>query len=159
MFLAIYGLIKQIKLGISTSLHFACSCLALPANQKNPRAHKNKIGTSTPPPFQKTPTPPPPKTQSFMGVAAWGVFSRKNETNTSRPQKIGAAISGPRITGGKITDFTLFLSKGHGKGPMIKRIDVSVKTTLSENHAILGQLDHIWDLGLRISIVDHLSWI
>ena len=33
-------------------------------NQKNPRAHKNKIGTPPPPPKPKI--PPPPKTRNFM---------------------------------------------------------------------------------------------
>ena len=38
--------------------------------QKNPRAHKNKIGT--PPP--KTQNTPPPKTRNFMGM---GIFLQK----------------------------------------------------------------------------------
>ena len=37
-----------------------------PENQKNPRAHKNKIGTSPPPPQNQN--PPPPKTRNFMDM-------------------------------------------------------------------------------------------
>ena len=39
-------------------------------NQKNPRAHKNKIGTSPPPPQKTQNNPPPPlKTRNFMDMA------------------------------------------------------------------------------------------
>ena len=48
--------------------------LGTPAlNQKHPRAHKNKIGTSPPP--QKNPKYPPPKTRNFMDMA---LSCRKN---------------------------------------------------------------------------------
>ena len=53
--------------------------------QKNPRAHKNKIGTSPPPPHAYTPPPqnpkyPPPLNEEFYGH---GVFLQK-ERNFSR---------------------------------------------------------------------------
>ena len=67
--------------------------------QHNPRAHKNKIGTSTPwGPPPKTRAPPPLK----RGVLwAWGISSGKNQKMPGA-HKIGAAISGPGIAGGKI---------------------------------------------------------
>ena len=58
--------------------------------QKNPRAHKNKIGTS--PPQKKTNTPPPIK----RGIYGHGFFLQK-ERIFPGAHKIGAAISGPRI--------------------------------------------------------------
>ena len=69
--------------------------------RRNPHTHKIKIGTSTPPPFQKNPRPPPP-------LWAWGFSSRKN-TKMPGAHKIGAAVSGPRIVGGKFMDMRLFL--------------------------------------------------
>ena len=54
--------------------------------QKNPRAHKNKIGTS-----------PPPQNEEFYGH---GFFLQK-ERIFPGAHKIGAAISGPRIAGRK----------------------------------------------------------
>ena len=67
--------------------------------RKNPHAHKNKIGTSTPP-LPKNPRPPPPKGGNLW---VWGFSSRKS-TKMPGAHKIGAAIFGPRITGGKIMD-------------------------------------------------------
>ena len=63
-------------------------------DQKNPRAHKNKIGTSPPPPPKNPNTPPPPKARNFMGM---GLSCRKNAF--SGAHKIGAASSGPRAAG------------------------------------------------------------
>ena len=48
--------------------------------QKNPHAHKNKIGTSTPP-FQKTQDPTPLK----RGILWAGVFQQKEPENARRP--------------------------------------------------------------------------
>ena len=75
-------------------------------NQKNPRAHKNRIGTSIPP--SRKPQPPPPRTRNFTGM---GIFQQK-EPKKPGAHKIGAAISGLSITGGKIMDTKLFLRKG-----------------------------------------------
>ena len=45
--------------------------------RKNPHAHKNKIGTSTPPPpFQETRSPKPPKRRNFMGRWEGGGWER-----------------------------------------------------------------------------------
>ena len=65
-----------------------------PFHRKNPHAHKNKIGTSTPP-SKKTQNPP------LKGgiLWAWGFSGRKNQ-KIPGAHKIGAAISGPRIAGG-----------------------------------------------------------
>ena len=48
--------------------------------QKNPRAHKHKIGT--PPPPRKPISPPPPKKRNFMGME---VFLRKERILSRRP--------------------------------------------------------------------------
>ena len=69
---------------------------------KNPHAHKNRIGTSTPP-SKKAKNPPK------GGILwAWGFSSRKNQKMPGA-HKIGAAISGPRIAGANFMDITLFL--------------------------------------------------
>ena len=67
-------------------------------NQKNPRAHKNKIGTPAPP-------PPPPKTRNLW---TW-VFSCRKNAIFPGVHKIGAPISGPRIADTNFTDTRLFL--------------------------------------------------
>ena len=64
--------------------------------QKNPRAHKNKIGTS--PPQEKKPNTP--QSVEFMGMEVfWGLSSRKNQKMPGA-HKIGAAISGPELWAG-----------------------------------------------------------
>ena len=70
--------------------------------QKNPRAHKNKIGT--PPPPQNPKYPPPPK----RGILWTQVFLQK-ERIFPGVHKIGAAISGPRIADTNFTDTRIFL--------------------------------------------------
>ena len=64
--------------------------------QKNPRAHKNKIGT---------PPPPPPKTppQKKGGILRTWVFLQQ-ERIFPGVHKIGAVISGPRIADTNFTD-------------------------------------------------------
>ena len=63
--------------------------------QKNPRAHKNKIGTPPPPPKA-----PPPKKGEFYGHG----FSCRKNAFFPGVHKIGAPISGPRSTAD--TNFT-----------------------------------------------------
>ena len=58
-----------------------------------------KIKLALPPHPSKRPNPPPPKTRILW---AWGFSSRKNQKMPGA-HKIGAAISGPRIAGRKIT--------------------------------------------------------
>ena len=70
-----------------------------PSLQKNPRAHKNKIGTSPPP--QKT----PPQNAEFYGHG----FSCRKNAFFPGVHKIGAAISGPRIADTNFTDTRIFL--------------------------------------------------
>ena len=72
-------------------------------SQKNPRAHKNKIGT--PPPKKKNQNTPPPKTRSFMDM---GFFLQK-ERIFPGVHKIDAPISGPRIADKNFTDTRIFL--------------------------------------------------
>ena len=76
---------------------FRCSLVAF--HQKNPRAHKNKIGTLPPPP-QNPKNPPPPKTRNFYGYG----FSCRTDAFFQASIKIGAAISGPRIADTNFTD-------------------------------------------------------
>ena len=76
-----------------------------PNFQKNPRAHKNKIGTPPPPPPQNPKIPPPPKREEFYGQ---GFFLQK-ECIFPGTHKIGAAISGPRIADKNFTDTRTFL--------------------------------------------------
>ena len=66
-----------------------------------------KIKLALPPPPSRKPQHPPPSLKRRI-LWAWGFFSRKNPKKNQAPIKFGAAISAPRITGGKITDITLF---------------------------------------------------
>ena len=66
-----------------------------------------KLKLALPPPLSRNPTPPPPKRKNFMGM---GFLSRKNQKMPGA-HKIGAAISGPRIAGGKFLDMTFFLNR------------------------------------------------
>ena len=75
-------------------------------SQKNPRAHKNKIGTSPPP---KTKIPPPLK----RGILWTRVFLQK-ERIFPGVHKIGAAISGPRIADKNFMDTRIFLKQEGG---------------------------------------------
>ena len=70
--------------------------------QKNPRAHKSKIGT---PPLPQNPKYPPPLNEEFYGH---GFFLQK-ERIFPGVHKIGAAISGPRIADKNFTDTRIFL--------------------------------------------------
>ena len=72
--------------------------------QKNPRAHKNKIGTPPPPPPKH-----PPKKGEFYGHG----FSCRKNAFFPGVHKIGAPISGPRITDTNFTDTRIFLKIGH----------------------------------------------
>ena len=74
-------------------------------NQKIPTPIKIELAPSPPPP--KTPTPPLLKRGTMW---EWGLSSRKSQ-KMAGAHKIGAAISGPRITGWKIADLRLLLNK------------------------------------------------
>ena len=106
-------------------------------NQKNPRAHKNKIGTSTPSPSKKAQNPP--SEENVMGV---GGFPAERTKHSQAPIKIGAAISGPRIAGGKIMDMRIFLNKASYNlprptiywvrpPPLLKKTEESILSFLS----------------------------
>ena len=71
--------------------------------QRNPRAHKNKIGT--PPP--KNPKYPPPLKRGIL----WTWLFLQNGRIFPGVQKIGAAISGPRIADKNFMDTRIFLQK------------------------------------------------
>ena len=73
--------------------------------QKNPCAHKNKIGILSPPPNQNS-RPPPPK----RGILWTWRFSCRKKAFFPRVHKIGTAISGPRIADTNFTDTRVFLS-------------------------------------------------
>ena len=59
--------------------------------QRNPRAHKNKIGTSPPPQKKKPNTPTPLKTRNLMGMS---VFLQK-ERNLRAPIKLAQPFPAP----------------------------------------------------------------
>ena len=69
--------------------------------RKSP-TYKNKIGTSTPRPFQKK-NQHPTKTRNFMGM----LVLQQKKPQMPGAHKIGAAISRPRIAGRKISDMRL----------------------------------------------------
>ena len=83
----------------SWSLQFV---YAVKVYQKNPRAHKNKIGT--PPPKKKNPNTPPLK----RGIL-WTWFFLQKERIFPGVHKIGVPISGPRIADTNFTDTRIFL--------------------------------------------------
>ena len=70
-----------------------------PQTQINPGAHKNRIGTSTPPPLQKTPNPPPPPNEEFCGP---GVFpaerTQKSQARMKLAQPYPAQNAGRKVT-------------------------------------------------------------
>ena len=72
-------------------------------NQKNPRAHKNKIGT---------PPPQSPKYPPLKRGILWTWLFLQNRRFFPGVHKIGAAISGPRIADKNFTDTRIFLTKG-----------------------------------------------
>ena len=72
--------------------------------QKNPRAHKNKIGTPPPPP--QNPKYPPPQNEEFYGYR----FSCRKNAFFPGVHKIGAAICGARIADTNFTDTRIFLN-------------------------------------------------
>ena len=74
--------------------------LKVPIIAKIPGAHKNNIGTSTPP-FQKSPNPPPLKGGILW---AWG-FSSRNNQKCQAPIKLAQPFPAP----GKVTDLRLFM--------------------------------------------------
>ena len=74
-------------------------------NQKNPRAHKNKIGT---PPLPIPKYHPPPLNEQFYGH---GFFLQK-ERIFPGVRKIGAPISGPKIADMNFAATRIFLKKG-----------------------------------------------
>ena len=78
-------------------------------SQKNPRAHMIKIKIGTPPPPKQTQNTPPPLKRRILWT--WVFFCRKNALFPGA-DKIGAAISGPRIADKKFYghgDFSDFL--------------------------------------------------
>ena len=76
--------------------------VAIAILQKNPRAHKNIIGTPPPPPKPKI--PPPPLKRGILWT--WPLFLQK-ERIFPGVHKIDAPISGPRIADKNFTDTRL----------------------------------------------------
>ena len=87
--------------------------------QKNPRAHKNKIGTPSP---KKTQIPPPPKTRNFVDMG----FLLQKERICPGVHKIDAPISGPRIADKNFTGTRVFL-----KYLLLERL---IKQTIWSSH-------------------------
>ena len=77
----------------SRSQQLRAACL-----QKNPRAHKNKIGI------------PPPQTPPLKGGILRTWFFLQRERIFPGVHKIGAAISGPRIADTNFADTWIFLN-------------------------------------------------
>ena len=78
---------------------------------ENPHTHENKIGVRPPPPPKKKRKEAPPLTNTFVGME---VFIQKEPTIPGA-YKIGAAISSPRVAGGKKSmDMRLFREKQRG---------------------------------------------
>ena len=73
---------------------------------ENPRAHKNKIGTSPPPQNPKYPAQNPKR-----GIL-WTWDLPAERTLFPGVHKIGAAFSGPRIADKNFTDTRIFLKQG-----------------------------------------------
>ena len=84
-------------------LHGKSSATTTGHDQKNPGAHKNKIGTSPPPP---NPNYPPPWNAVFL----WTQVFLQKERIFPGVHKIGAAISGPRIADTNFMDTRIFLT-------------------------------------------------
>ena len=80
--------------------------------RKNPRAHKHKIGTCPSPPQKKKQKfpPPPPKKRGILW--AWRFSPAERTQKIPGAQKIGAAIYGPRISGGQFYGHGAFLTRG-----------------------------------------------
>ena len=74
-------------------------------NQKNPRAHKNKIGAPPLPP-PKPKIPPLPLKRGIL----WTWFFLQKERIFPGVHKIDAPISGPRIADTNFTDTRILLS-------------------------------------------------
>ena len=90
MFLSIFAAGRPRRKNISLQkVHLMARNGNLQSNcslRKNPRAHKNKIGTSTPPPFK-----PPPQ----RGILwAWGFSSRKSK-KCQAPKKFAQPYPAP----------------------------------------------------------------
>ena len=100
--------------------------------QKNPRAHKNKIGSPPPPP--KNPKYPPPLKRGIL----WTWFFLQKERIFPGVHKIDAPISGPRIADKNFTDTRIFLRrendpKKQGKSENKISKDWRVKATGQES--------------------------
>ena len=70
--------------------------------QKNPRAHKNKIGTPPPPKTQNT---PPPRTRNFMGMG----FSCRKNAFFQAPIKLAQPFPAPELRARDFMDTRTFL--------------------------------------------------
>ena len=70
--------------------------------------YRIKMKLELPPPPKKTQHPPPSPKMRILW--AWGYFQQKDPKEIPGAHEIGAAMSGPRIAGQKITDMRFFLS-------------------------------------------------
>ena len=86
--------------------------LVLSLVKKNPRAHRNKIGTP-PTPNLKNPKYPPLK----RGILWTWRFSCREKAKIPGAHKIGAPISGPRIAGKTFYGHEMFLTSACSVGP------------------------------------------
>ena len=105
---------KSVKNYQKVFRHFSTIFAHGKKTQKNPRAHKNKIGTS--PPKKKPKYPPPLKTRILW---TW-FFSCRTDAEILGAHKIGAATSGPRIADKNFTDTRIFLKNVKNRPKMSK---------------------------------------
>ena len=75
-------------------------------SQKNPRNHKNKIGTPSPP-KPKLPPPPPPKSRNFMIMG----FPCRENALFQAPIKLAQPFPAAELRTKKFTDTRIFLSE------------------------------------------------
>ena len=84
--------------------------------QKNPRAHKNKIGT--PPPPQN---PPPPLKEEFYGHG----FSCRKNAFFQAPIKLAQPFPAPELRTKNFTDTRIFVISGHYSRDGIESVNVN----------------------------------
>ena len=115
--------------------------------RKNPHAHKNKIGTSTPPPFLRNPQNTPlPKRRNFMGM---GAFQQKEPKKCQALIKLAQPFPAPKYCGRKFyghhasfIDLLMGLFRGavfrHGWGALKQPIKQPTETPTSTS-ALMGR--------------------
>ena len=109
-----------------------------------------KLKAALPPPKpQKTTPPPPPLKRGIL----WTLVFLQKERIFPSAQKIGAAISGPRIADTNFTDTRIFLIMGLFRGAVstmagCTKQPVSLNGPLSDLHWAVFPLEYSWETSL-----------